>query len=285
MVILLGDDDKLYTTGQFAELCGVKKQTLFHYDEIGLLKPARVDSNGYRRYSHDQYQDYLLISCLKEAGMSLSEIKDYLNDDDSIHRQQTVEARLAALDARISYLINVRKILANSFGTTGTVFGTKEGNNDEIRLENRPAIEFWATCALDELSDKDLVEYIAKLVKCVEPSAVVLPSSDVLGGITDNQRYLLVRKSEAFGDAKARELGLETFTRPEGRYGVTDQQPGETPEDVYKRLVDSMELFEEIPGEYFYEEYPLAGAADESVAPLQIAVQLIPKNPNDNIPH
>lgn len=285
MVKLLAEEDKLYTTGQFAELCGVKKQTLFHYDEIGLLKPARVDNNGYRRYSHDQYQSYLLISCLKEAGMSLSEIKDYLNDPDPTHRQQTVEARLAALDARISYLINVRKILANSFGTSGTVFGTKDGNSDEIRLENRPELEFWATCALDELGDKDLVEYIAKLVKCVEPSAVVLSSSDVMSGVTDNQRYLLVNKSESLDAAKAQELGLSLFTRPEGRYGVTDQQPGETPEDVYRRLVDSMELFEEIPGEFFYEEYPLAGNGDDSAAPLQIAVQLIPKNPHDNIPH
>ena len=32
-----------FTTGEFAKLCGVKKQTLFHYDEIGLLIPEQVD--------------------------------------------------------------------------------------------------------------------------------------------------------------------------------------------------------------------------------------------------
>lgn len=31
------DVRKYFTTGEFAKLCHVKKQTLFHYDEIGLL--------------------------------------------------------------------------------------------------------------------------------------------------------------------------------------------------------------------------------------------------------
>ena len=109
----MSEQEQLYSTGQFADLCGVKKQTLFHYDDIGLLKPARVDDNGYRRYSHDQYQDFLLISCLKEADMSLAEIKGYLEEDDPVRRQSTMEARLAALDNRISYLLSVRKTIAS----------------------------------------------------------------------------------------------------------------------------------------------------------------------------
>ena len=36
------------TTGEFAKLCGVKKQTLFHYDQIGILKPELSGENGYR---------------------------------------------------------------------------------------------------------------------------------------------------------------------------------------------------------------------------------------------
>ena len=276
----MNEQDSLYTTGQFAELCGVKKQTLFHYDDIGLLKPARVDSNGYRRYSHDQYQDYLLISCLKEAGMSLAEIKDYLEEDDPQARQHTVEVRLAALDRRIAYLMNVRKILASSFTSGGGIVGSKEGNNDEIRLENRPELVTWSSKPLDKMNDKQLVEHVAAIVKRVEPSAVVLDSQDVLNGITDNQKLLLVRKNESFTASDAAELGLEEFTIAAGRYGVTDQQPGETPEDAYARLIKSMEDFDEVPGPYFFEEYPLASAAG-SDAPLQIAVQLIPINPDD----
>ncbi|MGN0072837.1 MAG: MerR family transcriptional regulator [Coriobacteriales bacterium] len=278
-------EETLYTTGQFAELCGVKKQTLFHYDDIGLLRPELVEENGYRRYSYSQYQTFLLISCLKEAGMSLTEIKDYLEEDDPLRRQHTVELRLAALDNRIAYLMNVRKILASSFAGGGSAPGSAGANTDEIRLENRPRLECWSTKPLDSMEDKELVEYVARIVKQAEPSAVVLSSQDVLAGVTDRQLYLLIRKSPELAEQTALELGLQPFSCPEGRYGITDQQPGETPEDAYARLVKSMEDFEEYPGEYFYEEYPLASGLD-SAAPLQIAVQLIPRDPsNTSIPH
>lgn len=47
-----------------------------------------------------------------------------------------------------------------------------------------------------------------------------------------------------------------------------------------------MEDFAEDPGEFFYEEYPFnPTSAAESAAPLQIAVQFIPRDLNDGIIH
>ena len=37
-----------FKTAEFAALCGVKKDTLLHYDHIGLLKPQWVGENGYQ---------------------------------------------------------------------------------------------------------------------------------------------------------------------------------------------------------------------------------------------
>ena len=39
---------KYFNTGEFAKLCNVKKQTLFHYDDIGIFSPEIKDHNGYR---------------------------------------------------------------------------------------------------------------------------------------------------------------------------------------------------------------------------------------------
>ena len=72
--------NKFFTTGEFAEVCGVKKQTLFHYDDVGLLKPEYKKENGYRYYSIQQAEVFNVIEMLKEIGMSLTEIKDFLND-------------------------------------------------------------------------------------------------------------------------------------------------------------------------------------------------------------
>ena len=38
------------TTGELAKIMGITKETLFHYDEIGLFRPAIVLPNRYRYY-------------------------------------------------------------------------------------------------------------------------------------------------------------------------------------------------------------------------------------------
>lgn len=39
-----------YTVQKLARLSGVTARTLRYYDEIGILKPARINSSGYRIY-------------------------------------------------------------------------------------------------------------------------------------------------------------------------------------------------------------------------------------------
>ncbi|HAQ4346160.1 TPA: MerR family transcriptional regulator, partial [Enterococcus faecium] len=39
-----------YTIKKMSEISGVSPRTLRFYDEIGLLKPARINSSGYRIY-------------------------------------------------------------------------------------------------------------------------------------------------------------------------------------------------------------------------------------------
>ena len=67
-----------FKTAEFAALCGVKKDTLLHYDHIGLLKPQWVGENGYRYYSARQLATYDLISALRRLDTPLAEIRDYL---------------------------------------------------------------------------------------------------------------------------------------------------------------------------------------------------------------
>lgn len=68
--------------GKFAQICQTTKDTLRHYDEIGLLKPASISANGYKIYSASQIIDFLAISSLQEAGCSLEEIKRFQKQHD-----------------------------------------------------------------------------------------------------------------------------------------------------------------------------------------------------------
>lgn len=40
-----------YKISEFAALCGLSRDTLLHYDRIGILKPAFVAPSGYRYYT------------------------------------------------------------------------------------------------------------------------------------------------------------------------------------------------------------------------------------------
>ena len=40
----------MYTIGELADLAGVTRKTLRHYDKIGLLEPQTLSEAGYRLY-------------------------------------------------------------------------------------------------------------------------------------------------------------------------------------------------------------------------------------------
>lgn len=69
----------MYTIGQFSQICAVTIKALRHYEEIGLLKPARVDpDNQYRYYSAEQVAVVRLIKEARSTGMSLQLIRAVL---------------------------------------------------------------------------------------------------------------------------------------------------------------------------------------------------------------
>ena len=64
---------------EFAELTEVSVRTLHYYDEIGLLKPDKVDEeNGYRYYGEPAFEKMLEILFFRELGFSLKHIKEIL---------------------------------------------------------------------------------------------------------------------------------------------------------------------------------------------------------------
>jgi len=72
----------MFKIGEFSKLSQVPVKTLRYYDEIGLLKPAKVDRfTGYRYYSADQLPRLNRILALKDLGLSLAQIARLLNDD------------------------------------------------------------------------------------------------------------------------------------------------------------------------------------------------------------
>ena len=61
-----------------AWLSGTTSRTLRHYGDIGLLKPSRTGSNGYRFYDEDALATLQRILLLKELGLGLPAIAEVL---------------------------------------------------------------------------------------------------------------------------------------------------------------------------------------------------------------
>jgi protein phosphatase len=66
---------KLLTIGEFARLSRLSPKALRLYDELGLLRPCRVDEwSGYRYYSPSQLDRARLVGWLRRIGMPLAQI-------------------------------------------------------------------------------------------------------------------------------------------------------------------------------------------------------------------
>ena len=65
---------------EMAKLHGITRQTLIHYDNIDLFKPAKVDTNGYRYYCKHQIPYLREICFLKSLGISLKDIQQHFQD-------------------------------------------------------------------------------------------------------------------------------------------------------------------------------------------------------------
>ncbi|MDX3111783.1 MerR family transcriptional regulator, partial [Nonomuraea angiospora] len=77
--MLVGVDEELLPIGQFARLGRLSVKQLRHYDELGLLRPARVDAvTGYRYYRASQARVALSIALLRSLDVPLAVVGEVL---------------------------------------------------------------------------------------------------------------------------------------------------------------------------------------------------------------
>lgn len=135
-----------FKTAEFAALCGVKKDTLLHYDHIDLLKPQWVGENGYRYYAARQLPVYDMIAALRRLGTPLSEIRDYLTRRSPQALLELLEEKQIALEQERQRLDRMETLLRDAQNRARQAKQVQPG---EIHLEHCP--ELW--CAVVEAPD------------------------------------------------------------------------------------------------------------------------------------
>lgn len=103
---------KYFTIGEFAKLHKFSRQTLIFYDKIGVLKPDHIDpDNGYRYYGPEQLEILDLLYTLKEAGVSLKEIKSFMENRSISEAVKLFSEKVDELDRKIQRQKKIKKRL------------------------------------------------------------------------------------------------------------------------------------------------------------------------------
>jgi DNA-binding transcriptional MerR regulator len=120
-----------WSIADVARMSGVTSRTLRHYDEIGLLAPASIGSNGHRYYEEAELLRLQQILLMRELDLGLSEIADVLDNQlDRVTALRAHHQRLLAARDRLD-------ILART--VSRTIAELQEGKDDSSMSKiNKP---------------------------------------------------------------------------------------------------------------------------------------------------
>jgi len=110
-------EEQYYPIGKVSKICNIPIRTLHHYNDIGLLKPIKVDPNtNYRYYSHEQLSHINVIKHFKKAGFSLKEISILLERNNIEYNEQMIKSKCQEIENTITELTFLKNRLKLYFG-------------------------------------------------------------------------------------------------------------------------------------------------------------------------
>lgn len=98
------------TIGQVADHFGLPTHALRHWESMGLLCPARVAGDR-RRYTRDDLVRVASIVLMKQAGLPLPEIREFLTSIHTTARKDVLRRNHRALQARMAALRSALDLL------------------------------------------------------------------------------------------------------------------------------------------------------------------------------
>ncbi len=116
-----------YTVQKLGRMAGISTRTLRYYDEIGILKPARINSSGYRIYGEAEVDRLQQILFYRELGVSLENIRDIVTEPSFNGLKALQEHREKLLDKRNQ----LNLLIANVEKTIGFTEGRATMSNTE----------------------------------------------------------------------------------------------------------------------------------------------------------
>ena len=269
-----------FTTGEFSRLCNVKKDTLFHYDEIGILQPEIVRENGYRYYSINQFFLFDIITMLKKAGASLGEIKEYIE-----HRSP--EGLLELLKEKHAYLAReqqeIERMQRFIYNIEGRTYTGMEANCGVPRLEDCPE-EYLIVVRIDPSEQGSTKNHMPKIrdhFRFCDENMVgdELPFGAIIA--RENVEKGWYKESWYFSRVNKQYDGERFYLKPRGTYAILEHKGSYESMDA---SYETLKAFIEEEGlricgnAYEHELLSYFAVPDHSQYVIQICVQVEKRN-------
>ncbi len=245
---------KFLTSGEFAKLCKINKQTLFYYDQIGLLSPIYKNDKGYRYYSLNQIELFYVIDLLKDLGMSLKDIQQYAQNkspesflalmyqqkDEIVKKRQEIEMKEKLIETKITL---IEESLTVTF--------------DEITLQHLPEATLYLSRNIEDTTDEEFVEVITEFIG--ELNEAQLDTGYPIGGITKRKHVLngdYSKYTYLYIEQPHPKEGHPYFKAVKGDF-LIGYHIGEdtTLTTTYEKLFSELERLNLTLGDYVFEEY------------------------------
>lgn len=155
-----GEGRQMKTVGEISKMTGISVRALHHYDEIGLLKPARVTDAGYRLYDDDALERLQHILMFRELQFSLKEIGEMLDAPD-FDTRQALETQIRLLEMQrehLEHLIAMARQIQKKGGTMMDLRAFNQSKMDEYKKEAKAKwgnTEAWQAYEKNEKQGKD----------------------------------------------------------------------------------------------------------------------------------
>lgn len=187
-----------FTTGQFAKLCGTNKRTLIFYDEIGLFRPEKIDEQGYRYYSEQQCDIFSVITALKELGMPLKSIKQFLDTRDSNQLLQLLEKKQLEVEKEMNRLKRIQQLIQTRIGL---LHEAKKVHFDRLTVETMPEEYMILSAPIHSNDHEKIIHTIYHhLSNCIQhgwnegyPYGAMLDTALVLNGNYEQYAYFFTK--------------------------------------------------------------------------------------------
>ncbi len=183
------------TVKEVSKITGISIRALRYYDEIGLLKPSKLSSTGYRLYDNKSLEKLQEIMFYRELEIPLHDIKKIM-DNPNYDKKQALLSQLALLEHKRNRLNGIIELIKDVLEGVNTMSFEAFNEQDikkiiEIMRSDLSEEDFQAF--IKEHGGGNIEKYEEILLKSLTDGKV---SSDILRWYRSKENFIKASKPQ-----------------------------------------------------------------------------------------